>query len=172
MIQSTLNRILNLNPDYLTYLEDVAGLSITLDLIDVRFKRKIIFHHSFIEVTAEVGDSQLELTGKLIDFITFALKKNQRQKLLQASLIDFKGDLMVLQQLEAFLNHFDMQRLVALPISQIKRFLTNEVEYLQEERHVLASPHLFAYFQEEVLDLQQKLERLAFRSERMVLIIK
>lgn len=161
--QSLINRILNLNPHYLNYLQEVAGISIIVRLTDFPFHCKFIFHHSYIEVNDHLEDADLVLAGRLIDFIIFAAQKDQRQNLLQAEKISFTGELMVLQKIEKFLSHFNLKLLKLIPIAKIKRFLENQVEYWREERGVLASPVLFEYLQDELLELQQDIDRIEAR---------
>lgn len=163
ILQSLINRVLNLNPHYLHYLQDVAGISVAMEFTDLPFKSTIIFHHSFIEVCSDIEAADLVLSGKLVDFICFAAQKSKRQELLQNQRIDFTGDLMVLEKVEAFLSHFNLQILAFLPIAKIKRFLENQIEYWQEEKEILASPILFDHLQDETLKAQQELDRLEAR---------
>lgn len=160
VLQTILNRFLNCSPRYFSYLEEVAGLVITIKLTDFPLKFSLAFHHSFIEVLPEAEDPTLVLSGRLIDFIIFASQKNKRQQLLQAQRIDFKGELLQLEKIENFLNNFNFKFLALLPLSQVKRFLKNQVEYWQEEKQLIASEVLTDHLKDSILTLQQDLDRV------------
>ena len=163
MLETTINRILNLNPHYLRYLPEIAGLAVAIELSDLPIKITLRAHHSFIEIKSGLHEADLHLTGSSVDFLRFANQKDQRQKLLQANKVQFQGDLAVLQRLEPFLNHFTIPSFILSPFLQLKRFAGNQVEYWQEEQQLLASPILFDYFKDELLDLQQETARLDAR---------
>ncbi len=163
LLETLLNRLLNCNPDYFDHLQGVAGVSLSLKLTDLPVKMTLIFHHSYIEVTSVSADPQLALAGKLMDFICFAARAQKRQQFLQEERIQFQGDLAALEQIQKFLSHFNFKILLLLPTTKIKRFFENQIEYWQEEQQILASPVLFDHFTDEVLLLQQDLDRLSVR---------
>lgn len=165
--QTLLNRLLNLNPHYLQYLEEIAGLSVAVDFTDIPLQFTFIAHQSFIEIQTGVHNPLLHLTGSTASFISFAAQKDRRQELLQQGSISFNGDLMVLSKLETFLAHFNFKWLAIFPIAKIKRFLENQVEYMQEERQVLASPILFDHLRDEILLCQQEIDRLIARLQKL-----
>lgn len=165
--QAILNRLLNCNPHYLEYLEELKGISIAIEFTDFPLQFTFIAHHTYIEVQAGVQDVDLHLYGNLLSFISFATQKDERQALLQKGDIKFTGDLMILSKVENFLAHFNFKWLAIIPISKIKRFLENQIEYLQEEQGILASPVLFEHLQDELLMLQQEFDRLEARLQRL-----
>lgn len=165
--QSLVNRVLDWNPHYLDHLGEVAGLSVAIEFTDLPFRCRFVFRHSYIEVDHHTEAADLLLTGRLIDFIAFAAQKDKRQILLQEERIRFSGELMLLEKIERFLRHFNFRALRFIPVAKIKQFLQNQREYWQEERQVLAAPALFDYLQDELLDLQQELDRVEARIQAL-----
>ncbi len=163
MLENIINRILNRNRHYLAYLNEIAGCTVAVRLIDLPIAVTLLAHHTFIEVKTGVHEADLYLQGSSKNFLIFASQKEQRQKLLQEEKIRFEGDLMVLQRCERFLNHFRVPQVMLAPLIQGRKFMHNQVEYWQEEQKLLASPILFDYFKDEVLDVQQELSRLNAR---------
>ena len=163
MLQTILNRFINLNPHYLVYLQEMAGRSIAIGFKDIPLKLTLQFRHSWIEVQAGVHNADLSLSATSLDFLIFATKKAERQKLLQHERVVFVGDLQVLERLEKFLNHFQFGLLKLVPMRKIQQFLRNQIEYWQEEKQILASPILGDDFKDQVFSLQQELDRCAAR---------
>ena len=88
--------------------------------------------------------------------------KGQRQSLLQQRKIEFTGDLLLLEKVEAFFQALGLQFPSAL-IARGKSVVANFVENLQEEKRILLSPILYQHFVDELLSLQESVARLSAR---------
>ena len=89
--------------DYRQKLKSLAGASLAFKITDMHFQCVVVFHHQFIEVLPEYAEPDLFLWGKSVHFGQFLLAKESRQSLLQKRQIDFCGDLMLLEKVEAFI---------------------------------------------------------------------
>ncbi|MCX7124034.1 MAG: SCP2 sterol-binding domain-containing protein [Gammaproteobacteria bacterium] len=158
ILERKINVLLVRDPEYMQTLQPLVGASIQFEITDLRFKCGLIFHHTYIEVQPDYGEPQLSLWGKSIDFAQFLCVKEARQRLLQARKIDFSGDLMLLEKLEALIP-----TLKHLNFDFIKKIVRNRIQYYQEERSSLVSPILMQDFVARLFQIQEQLDRCEVR---------
>lgn len=162
ILQNRLNALLVRDPQYLQHLAPLVGHSIVFKVTDLRLNLAYRFHHSYIEVVHHINDPDLVLEGNSINFGRFLLMNDYRQALLQQRRIEFTGELLLLEKVEAFFKAVGLQ----FPSVLVKRgnsAVANIVENLQEERHVLLSPTLYQHFVDELLTLGSDVDRLKHR---------
>ncbi len=162
ILQNRLNALLVRDPQYLQHFAPLAGHSIVLKITDLRLTLGYRFHHSYVEVLKNVEAPELVLQGKSLDFGSFLFMKGDRQALLQQKTIEFSGELLLLEKLEAFFKAVGLQFPSGL-MARGKRALNNSVEVLQEEHQILVSPILYQHFVEELLALAEDIDRLSAR---------
>lgn len=158
ILSRKLNMLLVRDRAYLETLKGLAGASLGIELTDLRFKAVLVFHHTYIEVLPDYAEPQLCLWGKSVDFVRFALVKVARQSMLQAKKIDFKGDLLLLEKIEALIPVFSQ-----FNFDFFKKIVRQRVEYYQEEKVCLVSPILMQHFVNRLLQVQACLDRCELR---------
>ncbi len=158
LLSRQLNRLLVCDREYMQKLQPLAGASLRFDLTDLRFSCVVVFHHTYLEVLSDYPEPQLTLWGKSTDFVRFLLAKESRSALLQSRKIDFSGDLMLLEKLEALLPVFKH-----LNLNFLKKIIHNRVAYYQEEKPCLLSPILLQDFEDRLQRVQERLDRCEAR---------
>jgi ubiquinone biosynthesis protein UbiJ len=166
ILSRQLNRLLVRDSEYMQSIAPLVGVAIGFKLTDLKFQAVLVFHHTYIEVLPEQSVQQqidLHLWAKSADFIKFLLAKESRQLLLQKGIVDFSGDLLLLEKLEVLIPTFKH-----LNVDFFKMIVRNRVAYYQDEKAVWVSPVQLTDFVDRLLQIQFQLDRCEMRLDCLV----
>lgn len=169
--------------DYLQDLQGLAGKKILVSLTDLHLSLEFSFSRTkmkleyYFEHPAKDG-FDLSLLGASFNLLAFGIKKDQRSKMLSEGLVEFHGDLFLLEHLAHLFSEREFLENVPLPAMlksvllkatksgfawqkhNLKVLQKSLIDYLQEELKLLPSHRHFEFLQEDVFLLNQTLDRL------------
>lgn len=174
---------LSLDPDYFQDLKELAGKQIYFYIKDFNLSIEMKFTRTQLKLNYQKNESSrvegdLLLKGRSIDLLAFALKKNQRSKLLSTGVVEFEGELFLLETLVKLFKERNFFKNLPLPplLKQVLMLSFNKanawqqhsrsvmqhtiVDYLQEELQYLPSYRLFKLCQDDLMHLDAQLDRL------------
>ncbi len=178
--------VLSQDPRYYEDLQVLAGKKIIFTLVDIKLQVVLNFTRTTMTMTygknviLEEGCA-LYLEGRSMDLLAFSLYKNKRSRLLSIGLIQFQGDLFLLEAMVVLFKDRDFLQNVPMPLwmKQIllqgsKRFFSwnkhnvsvikhSVVDYAVEELHLLPSAKHFRLLQDDLLMLNESLDRVEAR---------
>ena len=182
-----LQRYLAQDSHYYEDLSDLAGKTIVFKV--QRLPKYLVFSFtrtklklSYID-RAVIVDSDLEIRGAADALLQFMLKKAARSYLLSTEVIQFSGDLFLLENFARLFaaRNFDQgflgARIPKMVLHASKEFLAGQrrrvgvlqktsVDYLQEELKVIPSRRHFILTQEDLLNFAERLDRLEAKLHR------
>ena len=178
--------VLSQDPRYYEDLEVLAGKKIIFYLSDLKLQVVLNFTRTTMTITygknVILEDAcALYLEGRSMDLLAFSLSKNKRSRLLSDGVIQFQGDLFLLEAIVVLFKDRDFLQNVPMPLwlKQLllqgsQRFFSwkkhnvrvvkhSLVDYAVEELHLLPSYKHFSLLQDDLLVLNEALDRVEAR---------
>ena len=182
LIEMTVNRTLQLDPDYEKLLKPVVGKRLLVALQDLPFTLLFQPTADAIKVFANGDESaDVAVKGRAINLLRLGLGADPQQ-LIQEKLVEIDGDMLTLQAFQTIMQimDFDWQgkltpiigdtatRIIAKPISKTKAWCHNSrqstqkdiSEYLQEEKKILPPREAVEDFFDDIAELCDAVDRL------------
>lgn len=171
---------------YYEDLQPLAGKKIIFKVSDMGIHLVLNFSKTSLSISCEKNivlenACAMYLEGRSMDLLAFALYKNKRSKLLSESLVVFEGDLFLLEALVVLFKDRDFLQNVSMPLWLKQMLLQGSkaffswqkhnvrvmkhslVDYAVEELHLVPSHKHFRLLQDDLLRLNESLDRVEAR---------
>jgi len=186
-LQQAMNLAIKTNPQLKTTVAGLAAKSLSIEITDLRLTITVIptANELLLQLNGD-HKATVMISGRLADLMALGMSK-QPQSVLIKRAIEVNGSLQVLMQYQKVFKHFPFDWEVWLsqwigpvgahgvcrPIKATGKWAKSAMhstrldvmEYLQEEAHILPPKEAVADFYEDIIVLQNRLDRLTQRIE-------
>lgn len=182
MVAAAINRSLQLDNNYKALLQPLVGKRLHVKLRDMPLTLTFQATATQIHVFANGDDTaDIKLTGRIVNLMRLGLSPDP-QSLLNASLVEVEGDMLVLQSFQQVMQQMDIDwqgklaniigpdlaQAIIKPAHQTKDWIKQScqstqqdvTEYLQEEKRMLPSAEAVEDFYDDIAELRSAIDRL------------